>query len=65
MSAKELVVGAVNDLTEEQAETLYEVIRVLFINKKEDDLSDSQAAFAELEKLKKKFTSWSTEGQNV
>ena len=54
MSTKELIYNAVSDLTEEDAQTLYSLIQLIF-KKKETTLTDSQKAFQKLEKLKRPF----------
>lgn len=54
MSTKEMIYSAVSDLSEEDAQTLYSLIQLIF-KKKESTLTESQKAFQELEKLKKSF----------
>ncbi|MBQ8134276.1 MAG: hypothetical protein IJ192_07730 [Clostridia bacterium] len=55
MSTKEMIFEEVSKLTEDDAEKLYALIRLLF-TKKNETLTDSQKAFQELESLKKKFS---------
>jgi len=55
MSTKELIYNEVAGLSDEEAEKLYSLIHLIF-KKKESSLSESQKAFQELEKLKKKFS---------
>ena len=55
MSTKEMIYSVVAGLTEEDAEKLYALIRIVF-NKRGSTLSDSEKAFQELEKLKRPFT---------
>lgn len=55
MSTKEMIYNEVSMLTDDDAEKLYALIRIIF-KKKDSELSTSQKAFEELEKLKKKFS---------
>lgn len=55
MSTKEMIYDEVSKLNDDDAEKLYALIRLIF-RKPENSLSDSQKAFQELEKLKRKFS---------
>lgn len=55
MSTKEMIYHEVASLSDDDAEKLYALIRLLF-KKSENIPTDSQKAFQELEKLKKKFS---------
>lgn len=55
MSTREMIYDEVSKLNDDDAEKLYALICLIF-KKKDDSRSDSQKAFHELEKLKKKFS---------
>ena len=55
MSTKEMIYHEVASLSDDDAEKLYALIRLLF-KKSDNTPTDSQKAFQELEKLKKKFS---------
>ena len=55
MSTKEMIYHEVAGLSDDDAEKLYALIRLLF-KKSDNTPTDSQKAFQELENLKKKFS---------
>ena len=61
MSTREMILGMINDLDDEQTEAVYLMLKLILKAGRESTLSESQKAFETIERLRKPFTGLGTD----